>query len=89
MRTSQNDSNQRGLFISLILSLSIDATLITEKLIELTNVTRTMLHDVEGELWIPWATAQQVSARQKVELSIRYISVPSTILGPILISCCQ
>jgi hypothetical protein len=39
---------------------------------KLTEVTRQCLHDVEGELWLPWASAQQISARQKVEQSIRY-----------------
>jgi hypothetical protein len=39
---------------------------------ELTELTRQRLHDVEGELWVPWAFAQQISARQKVEQSIRY-----------------
>lgn len=39
---------------------------------KLTEVTRQSLHDVEGELWLPWAAAQQISARQKVEQSIRY-----------------
>lgn len=38
---------------------------------KLTEVTRQSLHDVEGELWLPWAAAQQISARQKVEQSIR------------------
>ncbi|GJJ08029.1 hypothetical protein Clacol_002236 [Clathrus columnatus] len=36
----------------------------------LTKVTRRMLHHVEGELWVPWATAQQVNASQKIETSI-------------------
>ena len=39
---------------------------------KLTEITRQSLHDVEGELWLPWAAAQQISARQKVEQSIRY-----------------
>ena len=42
-------------------------------LVELTKVTRENLRDVEGSLWALWATAQQVNARQKVELSIRYV----------------
>jgi len=39
-------------------------------LVELTKVTRNNLRDVEGSLWTLWATAQQINARQKVELSI-------------------
>ena len=42
-------------------------------LMELTKVMRENLRDVEGSLWALWATAQQVNARQKVELSIRYV----------------
>ncbi|TFK69260.1 hypothetical protein BDN72DRAFT_622018 [Pluteus cervinus] len=38
---------------------------------ELTDVTRQSLHDVEGALWVPWALAQQINARQKVEQSIK------------------
>ena len=37
---------------------------------ELTKLTRDNLRDVEGSLWALWATAQQINARQKVELSI-------------------
>ena len=40
---------------------------------ELTKVTRDNLGDVEGSLWVIWATAQQINARQKVELSIRCV----------------
>lgn len=40
---------------------------------ELTKVTRDNLRDVEGSLWALWATAQEINARQKVELSIRYV----------------
>ena len=39
----------------------------------LTKVTRDSLHDVEGDLWLPWAAAQQINARQKVDQSIRYV----------------
>lgn len=53
-----------------ISSQNTDGKLIREMLISLTNVTREKLRYVEGELWIPWVTAQQVNARQKVELSI-------------------
>jgi hypothetical protein len=41
---------------------------------ELTTVTRNCLHDVEGDLWIPWAAAQQINAEQKVNFSIEYVS---------------
>ncbi|KAG6887577.1 hypothetical protein C0995_014275 [Termitomyces sp. Mi166 len=36
----------------------------------LTQTTRTCLHEVEGELWIPWAAAQRINAQQKVNVSI-------------------
>ena len=42
-------------------------------LVELTKVTRDNLRDVEGSLWALWATAQQINALQKVELSIRCV----------------
>jgi hypothetical protein len=41
--------------------------------VELTQVTRDNLQDVAGSLWAVWATAQQINARQKVELSIRCV----------------
>ncbi|KAF8812865.1 hypothetical protein BYT27DRAFT_7085928 [Phlegmacium glaucopus] len=37
---------------------------------ELVNITRNCLHEVEGDLWILWATTQQISAQQKIERSI-------------------
>ncbi|THU90893.1 hypothetical protein K435DRAFT_246795 [Dendrothele bispora CBS 962.96] len=37
---------------------------------KLTNTTRSCLHDVEGELLVSWATAQQINAQQKVDYSI-------------------
>jgi hypothetical protein len=37
---------------------------------ELTKVTQENLRDIGGSLW---ATAQQINARQKVELSIRCV----------------
>ena len=40
-------------------------------LVELTQVTRNNLRNVEGSLWALWAATQQINARQKVELSIR------------------
>jgi hypothetical protein len=42
-------------------------------LVDLTKVTRDNLRDVEGSLWALWAAAQQINARQKVELSIRCV----------------
>jgi len=39
-------------------------------LLSLTQLTREQLGDVAGPLWALWATAQQINARQKVELSI-------------------
>lgn len=60
-------------WVKMSISKDTDNKLIREMLISLTNVTRSKLRDVEGELWIPWATAQQVNARQKVELSIQYV----------------
>jgi hypothetical protein len=41
---------------------------------ELTTVTRKCLHDVEGDLWTPWAAAQQINAEQKVNFSIECVS---------------
>ncbi len=38
----------------------------------LTETTRICLHEVEGDLWVPWAAAQQINAQQKVNLSIKY-----------------
>lgn len=49
-----------------------DPVVMRKMLVELANVTRQTLRGVEGELWIPWAAAQQVNARQKVELSVLY-----------------
>ena len=40
---------------------------------KLTQVTRNNLRDVAGPLWALWATAQQINAHQKVELSIRCV----------------
>ena len=42
-------------------------------LVNLTKVTRVNLQNVEGPLWALWAAAQQINARQKVELSIRCV----------------
>jgi hypothetical protein len=40
----------------------------------LTTTTRKSLHDVEGDLWTPWAAAQQINAEQKVNFSIECVS---------------
>ncbi|KXN81010.1 hypothetical protein AN958_06472 [Leucoagaricus sp. SymC.cos] len=48
--------------VKMSISKDTDTKLIREMLINLTNVTRAKLRDVEGELWIPWAAAQQVNA---------------------------
>jgi len=71
VKVSTTDINAPRLFISPLPSLSIDATHITETLIDLTNETRSRLHDVEDKLQVLWVAAQQVNARQKVEVSIR------------------
>ena len=42
-------------------------------LVQLTQVTQDNLQDVKGSLRALWATAQQINARQKVELSIRCV----------------
>jgi hypothetical protein len=42
-----------------------------ETLNNLTDVTQTLLHDVKRDLW---AAVQQISAREKVKLCIRYVS---------------
>ncbi len=40
----------------------------------LTETTRRCLHQVEGDLWVPWAAAQQINAQQKVNFSIECVS---------------
>jgi hypothetical protein len=40
----------------------------------LTETTRRCLHEVEGDLWVPWAAAQQINAQQKVNFSIKFVS---------------
>ncbi len=60
-------------WVEMAISANTGAKLIKEMLKKLSNVTRDKLRDVEGELWIPWAMAQQVNARQKVMLSIQYV----------------
>jgi hypothetical protein len=51
-------------------AVSLKKQFIKTTLLELTEVTRKHLRDVEGSLWALWATAQQINAQQKVELSI-------------------
>jgi len=68
---STTDTEGRRLFILPLPPLSIDITHITGRLIDLTNETRSMLQDVEDKLRVLWVAAQQVNARQKVEVSIR------------------
>jgi len=43
----------------------------TEMFIDLTNVTRERLQDVEPKLQVLWVAAQRVNAREKVKVSIR------------------
>ena len=71
VKVSTTDHSARRLFISPLRSLSINATHITETLIDLTNKTRSMLREVEDKLHVLWVTAQQVNALQKVDVSIR------------------
>jgi hypothetical protein len=61
----------QSLFSSPPSSPSIDTTHIAETLIDLTNETRSRLHEVEDKLRVLWVAAQQVNAQQKVEVSIR------------------
>ena len=70
------DSKLQGRILEVFhVSSADDDSCVTEMLVELADVTHKLLHEVEGQLWVPWAMAQQASARQKVELSIEYISV--------------
>jgi hypothetical protein len=71
VKVSTVDTNKQSLFISPPRSPSIDTTHITETLIDLTNETRSRLHEVENKLRVLWVAAQQVNAQQKVEVSIR------------------
>ena len=72
VKVSTTGANARRLFISTLPWHSIDTThCMTETLIDLTTETRSRLHEVEDKLQVLWVTAQQVNARQKVEVSIR------------------
>lgn len=68
------DSNMRGQSLAFLHVVSADVGCVIEMLVELADVTHNLLHEVEGELWVPWAMAQHASAHQKVELSIEYFS---------------
>ena len=71
-------TSAKRLYIPLFQLFSINVTHITETLISLTKFTWDKLQDVERELAVLWVAAQQVNARQKVEVSIRYCpSLPS------------
>ena len=74
IKISMRDSNLRGRGLAFLHVLSADGGCVIEMLLELADVTRNLLHEVEGELWVPWTMAQQASAHQKVELSIEYVS---------------
>ncbi|KAG6804978.1 hypothetical protein H0H92_001333 [Tricholoma furcatifolium] len=56
---------------SVKVSIMEDSTHVSESLTNLTNVTRKRLQDVEEKLKVLWVAAQQVNARQKVDVSIR------------------
>jgi len=71
VKVSTADTNAQRLFNSPPRSPSIDTPHITEMLIDLANETRSRLHEVGDKLRVLWVAAQQVNARQKVEVSIR------------------
>ena len=71
VNVSTEETGAKRLYISLVQLFFINATRITEMLINLTKFTRDKLQDVERELQVLWVAAQQVNARQKVEVSIR------------------
>ena len=79
VKVSMEDTSAKSLYISLFQLFSTNATHITEPLISLTEFTRDKLQHVERELAVLWVAAQQVNARQKVEVSIRYCPLPSSI----------
>ena len=54
---------------------------------ELVDITRQCLRGLEGDLWVLWAAAQQVSAHQKVQRSIRYAPCrvwPNIVCWPVI-----
>jgi len=71
VKVSTKETSAKGLPISLLQLFYINTTYITETLINLAHITRNRLKDVERELEVLWVAAQQVNARQKVEVSIR------------------
>ena len=71
VKVSMEDTSAKHLYVSLLQLLPINATDITEMLVDLTKFTHDQLKDVELELEVLWVAAQQVNARQKVEVSIR------------------
>ena len=79
VKVSTKETSAKRLSIPLIQLFSINATYITETLIDLTNFTRDKLQDVERKLEVLWVAAQQVNARQKVEISIRWCPSPPCI----------
>jgi len=86
VKVSTEDTSAKRLYVSLLQLLPINANHITETLIDLTEFTRDTLKDVELKLQVLWVTAQQVNARQKVEVSIRYCLSTSSIPEYALIS---
>jgi hypothetical protein len=79
-------TSAKRLYIPLPQLFSINVIHITETLISLTKFTRDRLQDVERELAVLWVAAQQVNARQKVEVSIRYCpSLPSTLESALIL----
>jgi len=85
VKVSTEDTSAKRLYVSLLQLLPINATHITETLIDLTKFTRDKLTDVERELEVLWVAAQQVNARQKVEVSIRYCPWPPSMSESALI----
>ena len=77
MKDTQKQREDEGLLIIIcnlpVSPLKLLAATTGAMLVELTKVTRENLRNVEGSLWALWATAQQINARQKVELSIRCV----------------
>jgi hypothetical protein len=71
VKVSTKETSAKGLSISLLQLYYVNTTYITDTLINLATFTRDRLKDVERELEVLWVAAQQVNARQKVEVSIR------------------
>ncbi|KAG6808764.1 hypothetical protein H0H92_002979, partial [Tricholoma furcatifolium] len=76
----QLDSQTESLAELSIPSVKVSTVYKKDSLIlNLTNVTRERLQDVEEELKVLWVAAQQVNARQKVDVSIRYNALISLV----------